>query len=423
MTSADHWTQIKAALGDEKPGYTYLDDPRECWFAVQGRGLCAWQRGQLFRERAASPASVPLARHVFHHLDEECLVELTEHTEGGRIVFAIDNGAMFQAELDPSGFGALAEHYEELGFRRVNPWNLAADTVLWREYRQPGGDAKSKVVVSVDGTGWGAETWQECATRAEAEAAAEAHVLSLLAEGYRLVRMEQWEANEENPSVASAPAVPQLATYPEPESARAAVDQAVARLSELHRVLPKAHLVVELIELPEDRARLAALGHEHFSEWYPERLGRWLEPREAADAQSSFDYFVQRYGTLTWVVRPGSPDELGTFYCGNVCGGGTSPLEIHPHDYDCLEELAEANDEPGYLQLNVFHGGWHDGLSYALDTRFRSDEGEHPLIPFDECEPELPEGPPAEIQPFGYWLLERVKELSAVALPWLSKFQ
>ena len=223
--------------------------------------------------------------------------------------------------------------------------------------------------------------------------------------------------------MASAPSLPALATYPEPASAREAVDQAVERLRELHRELPKAHLVVELIDLPGDQPRLAALGHEHFSEWYPERLGRWLAPREAEDDQSSYDYFVQRYGTLTWVVRPGAPDDLATFYCGNVAGGGLSPLEIHPHDYDCLEELADANEEPGYLELNVFHGGWHDGCSYALDTRFRSPEGEHPIVPFDECEPELPEGPPAEIQPFGYWLLERVEEATALALPWLSKFQ
>lgn len=425
MTKDAHWTQIEQALGDEKAGYTYLDTPEECWFAVQDRGLRGWSRGELLLEVAEEPGSAPVARHVFHHLDEECFVELTEYPEGARRVCAVDNGALFQTELDPAAIPELCAHYERLGFRRVNPWNLAEDTILWREYRVPT-DRKQKVVVSVDGTTCHAEESRECATREEAEALAEAQVVALHARGFRLRLMEQWEASESNPPVASAPPAPELRAYPEPSSAREAVDQAVARLTELHRALPKAHFVLEALSLPDEQGRLAELGHEHFTTWYPDMLGRWLASADAdvEGATSSYDYFRRRYGSLTWIVRSGSPRELSTFYCGNVSGGGLSPLQIRDQDYGYLEELADAHDEPAYLKLNVFHGGWHDGLSYAFDTRFTSPEGEHPIVDFDECEaPSMLSEAPAEIQPFGFWLLERVKELSAVVVPWVSRFQ
>lgn len=418
---ADHWIPIREALGAEEPGYTYVDFPDECWFSIKDRGLRVWSQGVMHLDPAPTPVSVPRSRQVFFHYDEGCWVELTEYAEGGRLICAVDNGAFFRAALDPSQFAAKAAHLGGLGFREVNAWNLSADTILWREYRR---ERTEKVVVSVDGVVCSGREDATCDSREAAEARGEAEIRALLEDGYELVRMEQWDAQHENPPVASEPALPELRDYPEPQSANEAVDQAIARITELHRLLPNGHLVVELLDLPDAQPRLDALGHEHFTEWYSEQLGRWLEPGSGDGATSSFDYFVKRYGTLTWVVRSGSPDDLPTFYVGNVCGGGLSPLQINSHDYGYLEEHADAMEEPRYLELNVFHGGWHDGMSYAFDTRFTSPDGEHPIIHFDECEPtDFDDTAPESIQPFGFWLLERVKETSAQLVPWLSRFQ
>ena len=418
MTTEEQQASIKAALGAEKFGYAYLDLDDECWFVVNQRGLVVWSQGQLHMERAEAPASLPLARHVFFHTDEEVWAELTEYVEGGRLVCAADNGPSFQRVVPVEEIPERCAYYEGLGFRKVNPWNMAVDTILWREYRNA---EREKVVVSVDGTDWSGRDHGTCASRAEAEAAAEQQVVGLLADGFRLVLMEQWEASEPNPPVASEVPPPELRSYPTPQTAQEAVDQAVERLTELHERVPVAHLVVERIGLPDDLPRLESMGYGHFPEWYPERVGRWNTPGDAAGAENSFDYFVRKYGTLTWCVRSGSP--LRSFYCGNVSGGGWSPLEIHPDDYDCMEELAEEHEQPDYLKLRVFHGGWHHGQSFAFDTRFTSPEGEHPIVRFDECEPELPDGPPERVLPFGFWLLRRVERMIDKVLPWLARFQ
>ena len=103
------------------------------------------------------------------------------------------------------------------------------------------------------------------------------------------------------------------------------------------------------------------------------------------------------------------------FHCGNVSGGGWSPLEIAANEYN-IKGLVKAlgSDAPaGLAQFDVFHGGWHHDLSFAFDRRSASATGESAIVPFDDGDPHVPKiTAAAKIVPFGTWLHKRVQQLT-----------
>ncbi len=396
-----------------------FDAPGETWFRASGNDLRVFSIDTLYKETVALPGAPCVSRAVYYHKRCGVFVELAEYPDELVMTFAVNNGDHVQTKLDPGERAERVAHYRELGFRQIGSWHVSPGTVLAREYR----DDQNKVVVKVDGTDVfiGREEISHT-DRAAAEATAEQRVAELAQQGYRFHLMESWRARHENPPEVDPVKVPALRAYEPVGSPNEAVDQAIAKLTEIDALFRHGHLIVELLDVPADGDRLRSLGHgEFFTDMHAERIGRWRRPAEVEDAGSSFDYFVRRYGSVTWVMTD-APDELDCFYCGNVSGGGWSPLEIRANEYD-TEDLAAATGNAELAKLHVFHGGWHHGHSYAFDTRFASPEGEHPIVYFDESDDEpLPEQP-ATIEPFGYWLLRRVDELVAIAVPWLATVQ
>jgi len=377
------WRRLEALADGEKILYVTpsLDTDDEVWFRDGSYALRMWRRGTTYRGDVDFPAEVPRERLVLYHYRRELFVEVCTYTDQVIVVLAANNGPSISVSIDESDIAAWVDHYQRLGFRRIGPWHISPSQILWREYRGPG-----KVVVYVDGTTVSTPSGDvELETREAAEARAEAEVAAMLDKGFWLHLIEYANPRRENPAELSPVSVPELAPLPTPTSAHEAVDLAIARLREVHTRLPKMHLVAELLSLPADDERLAEVtSHaEFFRDLHEDRIGRWLEPAEVAAATSSFDYFAKRYGSLTWVVSS-TPRHHGSqvacFYCGNVTGGGWSPLEIRAHEYD-TKLLAEECEDPELEKLHVFHGGWHDGKSFAFDTRFHSDDGEEPIIP------------------------------------------
>jgi hypothetical protein len=373
----------------------------------------------LYKGDVALPESPCLERRVYFHKRLGLFVEFSTYSEGLFVTFAINNGAYVRVAMDSEKVDEWVGHYEGLGFRQVGAWHISPSTVIWREYR----DFDNKAVVTIDGSelsvGGDKSSYPD---RESAEAKAEEAAAELIGKGYWLQLMEEGRARHENPPELTPIEVPAMREYSAPGSAFEAVDQAVAKMTEVHELFTDAHFVTELLDLPADRARLEALGHDDFfTEMHSERIGRWRNPPTVEETSSSYDYFCRRYGSMTWILGD-SPDDISCFYCGNVSGGGWSPLEIVDDDYD-TGDLAEATGEDLLTKLHVFHGGWHHGQSYAFDTRYSSEEGEHPIVHFDECEPEMLSEEPEEIQAFGYWLLKRVDELLASGVPWLASVQ
>ncbi|MBN8226828.1 hypothetical protein JYK02_04815 [Corallococcus macrosporus] len=147
------------------------------------------------------------------------------------------------------------------------------------------------------------------------------------------------------------------------------------------------------------------------------RIGRWrtAKPGKPKKRESSWDYFLRVYGSITWIVGSGADQDLPMFLCGNVTGGGWSCLEIADDVYD-IEGLVEATGNTELENLRVFHGGWHTSRSFAFDARVVSPTGEQAIIPFDEGEAELPRPMKRErVQPFGLWLHKRVAQLARTA--------
>jgi len=416
------WERLKWLNEGESISYVTpnLDVPGETWFRGSGNTLRVFSVDTLYKSDVALPASPCVARHVYFHKRHGLFVEFSEYAEALFLSFIVNNGAYVRVGLKPEDLAQRAQYYQDLGFRQIGAWHISPSTVLAREYR----DGQNKVILIVDGSSV-LENREEtsCADRESAEALAEKRAAALLGEGYWLHLMESWTATQENPPELCPVAVPVLREYARPTSARDAVDQAIAKLTEVHQIFSESHILVELLDLPGDTPRLEALGHgEFFTEMHAERIGRWLEPATVESSTSSFDYFTKRYGSITWIFSD-SPDDLSCFYCGNVSGGGWSPLEIRAHEYDTAG-LAAAMGMEELSKLHVFHGGWHHGHSFAFDTRFTSAENEHPIVSFDECEAEeLLVEEPNTIEPFGFWLLRRVDELLEIAVPWLASVQ
>ncbi|RKG69877.1 hypothetical protein D7V80_07270 [Corallococcus sp. CA054B] len=147
------------------------------------------------------------------------------------------------------------------------------------------------------------------------------------------------------------------------------------------------------------------------------RIGRWrtAKPGKPKKRESSWDYFLRVYGSITWIVGSGADQDLPMFLCGNVTGGGWSCLEV-AEDLYAMEDLVEATGNPDLEDLLVFHGGWHTSRSFAFDPCVESATGELAIIPFDEGLEKLPRPMKRErVQPFGLWLHKRVTQLVRIA--------
>lgn len=415
------WERLQALNGGEKLYYVdpALDVPGEVWFTAAGNKMRVAKAGQLYRGEVSLPSAGPSRRELWHHARRDLFVEFLEFPSETYATLAHNNGSLLHLQLEHTQLEDWKQHYRRLGFRLVGSWHLNSFTRIARSYFNP---EKGSAVVFVDGTQFGcrgkSQAAAECSTREEAEQLAEAHCAGLCMSGYRLHRIEHEDSLKENPPTVTPAPRPVLASYRQPNTAYEAVDIAVARLTELHRVFPLSHLVVELLSLPADEARVDSVVRDagFFCDLHADRIGQWQAPRPAPEAGSSFDYFVAKYGTLTWVFAS-TPQEgrdtLQCFYCGNVSGGGWSPLEIRADEFEV--------EAPGLACLKVFHGGWHHGHSFALDTRVADQNHEHPIVPFAESDSRL--GEPGEVVAFGHWLLRRVEKFSAVAVPWLATMQ
>src|SRR5690606_35201991 len=139
-------------------------------------------------------------------------------------------------------------------------------------------------------------------------------------------------------------------------------DAAIALLRDLHARVDRHHFIAEFVDKQKGRARVAAVEPhaDFFLSTHEARVGRWLTaaPRRPRVRESSWDYFLRVYGSITWIVDGAVDEGLPMFYCGNVSGGGWSCLEIADDVFD-MDGHVEAVGEPALAQLVVFHGGWH----------------------------------------------------------------
>ncbi|QSQ18398.1 hypothetical protein JY572_24580 [Myxococcus landrumensis] len=106
------------------------------------------------------------------------------------------------------------------------------------------------------------------------------------------------------------------------------------------------------------------------------RLGRWrkAKPVTPKKGESSWQYFLRVYGSITWILGEDVDKGLPGFPCGNVSGGGWSCLEVGDDIYD-IRGLVQATGNP------------------ALPKETR----------------------PERIQPFGLWLHQHVTRLMRTA--------
>lgn len=408
-----HWEEIRAALGDEKPmSTTYIDEPGETWFAVMNAGIYVWSNGTLHKEAFQPPPLLCTERRVFYQPRKSLYVELAVYGDVGVLTCAVDNGFNRQFPFDPTELAERCAHYESVGFARVGPWHLSQNQVVVREYRSK----SDKAVLRVDGKTF-LEGYEEveCSDRAAAEALAEERVAKLLQTGFQFVLVETMGARHQNPAPVTPPNVPKMATWPEPSTANEAVDQAMARLEELHRLFPAVTAVLELIKLPEEAARAASfVGGEFPKELCRAEIGEAPEP-----VKNSFEYFQARYQSITWAVLGtwNSADDYVDTFQSNFGHGAKCLMEIRDVS-PFSEEWANDFDMPELTCLSPLDS------DTVFDTRFTSEEGEHPVVRFDyQAFPKLRKGPPKTIQPFGFWLLERVTRLSKKVRPWLIKTQ
>ncbi len=423
------WKRIEGLNGGERLYYVEppIDSEHEVWFYDANAMLRVWSEGVLFTSDTRvdpGPANVS-ARFTLYQVRNQLFVDVEVRGEKAVVRRGVLNGRSVQSLADASEVESLLARYRALRFNEGTPWNATKTQVTVREYRT---ESSQGWTVCVDGTAV-IESRREAVSLPSREAAialAEERIQAQEREGFRSYLVELMPARFPNPDpkpVKGAPkrkAPAKKASQAKPTTAYEAVDAAVALLKDLHTRLPQGHFVTECLDLETDRARVASVeGHpDFFLDTHAGRVGRWREagPRAPEKNESSWDYFVRVYGTLTWILHGQADAGLSMFYCGNVTGGGWSCLELpEAGDYDIAEQ-AEATGNEALNQLHVFHGGWHTGYSWAFDQRVKSPAGEFAIIPFDDTLESLPrQAKPERIVPFGDWLYKRVVSLTRIA--------
>ena len=409
------WTRIKALNGGgglyhvEPP----LDSEREVWFYDEDALLRVWSEGVLFTKDSRGepgPARVS-ARFTLYRVRDQLFVDVEVRGPQAVVRRGVLNGRSVESLAAASEVESLLARYRALRFSEGTPWNATKTQVTVREYR----DASSQAwTVRVDGTAV-IESGREPVSRPSREAAlvlAEERIEAQEREGFRTCLVELMPARFPNPDPKPVKGTPprkppaKKAPQAKPHTAHEAVDAAVALLKDLHTRLPRGHFVTECLELETERARVASVERhpDFFLDMHAGRVGRWraAEPRAPKANESSWDYFVRVYGTLTWILDGQADAGLAMFSCGNVTGGGWSCLELpEAGDYDIAAQ-AEATGNAALNQLHVFHGGWHTGRSWAFDQRVKSPTGEFAIIAFDDTLESLPrQTKPERIVSFG----------------------
>ncbi|MFF1651005.1 hypothetical protein [Streptomyces sp. NPDC058240] len=423
------WDRLIRLNGGEKIVYESpaLDTPAEVWFYAPAWELRLWSAGGLVVHDtdAVTVADPVTARSTLYRLRDQLVVDVEVRSDTAVVRRGVLNGPLVASRIAPGDVAALLADYRALGFRDGAPWNATETRVTVREYRRDG----TAWTIRVDGEHT-LENGQRVSTagadRQAAIACAERLVRGKEEDGFSLHLIETFPAQHPNPrpvppaDVVLSATVPTAAPVPVPPDAFAAVDAAVSILTDLHRRIPTAHFVTELLDVPQDQARVEeSEGHANFFlDMHAKRVGRWrsAQPGTPRADESSWDYFARIYASITWVLHSEACAGLDMFYCGNVSGGGWSCLEIDSAGTYDTDDHADAVDNPELAELFVFHGGWHYDQSFAFDQRVCSPSGEHPVVPFSdtlECLP--PPALPSTVEPFGMWLYHRVSDLAEQA--------
>lgn len=419
-----NWKRLQKLNEGEAIWYSdpQLDTKDEVWFYKQGGALRVWSEGKLHKEdpnvfKGLAPVE---RRHTLYRLSTLLHVDVEVRGEQSLICRGTLNGAHLISRVETSQVEALLARYRKLGFKDGAPWNATKKFVTRREYHR----APDKYWdVRVDGEHV-FEDYREQTTLASREAAlerAEKRVRAKEKAGFVLNNIELEKAAFSNPEPKPAPGAPKRAplpkgpAFPKPKDAFEAVDTAIAMLKDLHERVPTGHFVAELLDAGNEKKRIAS-AEEHvsfFKRMHKARIGRWkvAKPGKPKKRESSWDYFLRVYGSITWIVGNSVDQDLPMFMCGNVTGGGWSCLEIGDDIYE-MDGLVDATGNTDLEDLIVFHGGWHTGRSFAFDSRVVSATGERAIIPFDESMQKLPRPMKRErVQPFGLWLHKRVTQL------------
>ncbi len=390
-----------------------LDAKGEVWFWAAGYSLRIHSDGKLFKGEASALPGKVTERHTLYRVADSLVVDVEVRGAAARVRRGLLNGRLVHTTHAADEVPALLEKYRALTLRDGSAWNASSSRVLVREYRKK----QLKWTVHVDGSSvfenWRDET--KTASREEAIALAEKRIAAKEKQGFTTTLIELTKAEYANPELKKPVKAAAPVKFAKPTTPFEAVDVAVALLRDLHVRRPLHHFVTECLELPRENKRIDAVNGavKFFKGLHKERLGRWngVKASKPKKHESSWAYFVRVYGSLTWVLAGEAGEDLPCFYCGNVSGGGWSPLEISEGQYE-LEDLIEATGDASLSALQVFHGGWHTGYSFAFDTRTASPDGEHAIVPFDEGAPSLPKK--AKVVPFGNWLYARVKAQLAI---------
>ncbi len=422
------WKRLEKLNGGDRISYSdpRLDTKNEVWFYAQSYEPRVWSDGVLYKhDKKADEVIAPITgRFTLYKQREALFVDVELRGDQAVVRRGVLNGHFLSTRFAPAEVESLLARYRALGFRDGFPWNATKTLATRRDYVKA--DVAGWTVV-VDGNVFHDEGKESSAPSREAAIAlAEKRIRAKEKAGFRLYRIELIKSDHPNPEprpAKGAPArklPPKRAPVARPKNAYEAVDAAIAMLKDLHERIPTGHFVTECLDLKKDRARVASVESSaaFFLRMHKARVGRWAKakPRKPKKHESSWDYFANTYGSITWILEGAADEGLAMFYCGNVTGGGWSCLEIDSDSDYSLDDQVEVTGNEELENLFVFHGGWHHDRSWAFDQRVASPTGEYAIIPFDDTLEKLPrEAKPERIVPFGLWLYKRVAALTKVA--------
>ncbi len=423
---ATNWDRLIQLNGGAKIYYVEprLDVKNEVWFYNANAALVISSSGALVPSKPAKGLGAVTDRATLYQVARALVVDVEVRSEHAVVRRGVLNGSYVENVIAAGDVPALLATYRKLGFRDGSPWHATPKRVLVREFRK----GAAKWTVHVDGSSvfedWRTEHKQK--SRDAAIAYANALISKKEKLGFNTRLIELTDAKYANPTpkaAATAPPKPKLPVrtkFAKPTTPYQAVDTAVAMLRDLHQRFNKYHFVAECLDLPSEKTRLADLTQSaaFFTKLHRKRIGRWRTAKASAPkkGESTWAYFVRVYGSITWILDGEVDGGVQCFHCGNVSGGGWSPLEINEGEYNIkgLVKALGADAPAGLAQFEVFHGGWHHGLSFAFDRRSVSATGESAIVPFDEGDPQIPKiTAAAKIVPFGTWLHKRVQQLTA----------
>jgi hypothetical protein len=364
-------------------------------------------------------------RATLYHMVDKKFVDI-ERRNGALWVRTGTLNGKSRVQEDPStNIDDVVTYYHAKGFRRGSPWGFGRFGIASRQFIKPPIWACVSVhrneLRTSGGTSWHSNYKAErCASEAEAIAKAEALIAEREADGYVQHNFELLEVESDDVDIEYTPT----------GSPHDAVDRAVTMLRDLARDFAFGHFLVE--DVTRDAKILTSLGYgtdnghgKFFQEMHSEKFARWAMPSDAPRTGSSYDYFLKRWGTLTWIVSGELDEGLPMFYSGNVSGGGWCALELG-HDLGDATMYADERPGHGYDQALCFHGGW-GRTGYIFDRRVASPTGEWAIYPLCLDGPQDDDPPaddalpdPASIEPFGFWLERNVLSMIATLRPRLE---